>query len=157
MRELQLGNSSNWEVIHYQSVSAVLLPKEGGGYKPLPIPEISIALLLDVFVLGILVSTNVPEGREWKFAGYVNQRVSTGIVIGGIQDASFNKRQPLFLDKINLIVFPPISTNYSISIQVPDWFGDANLTVWRYTGIDRDADLTRIESKVDDVFDLLGG
>ncbi|MCC5617562.1 hypothetical protein LC605_21225 [Nostoc sp. CHAB 5836] len=112
MRELQLGNSSNWETIHNSSIDAVQIAKVGGGYKSVPIPEISIALLLDVFVLAILVSTNVPEGRNWKFAGNVRQKVSTGIVFGGSQDASFNRRYALFLDKINLVVFPPISTNY---------------------------------------------
>jgi hypothetical protein len=149
MRELQLGNSSNWETVHNQSLDAVQIAKEGGGYKSVPIPEISIALLLDVFVLAILVSTNVPEGRTWKFAGNVRQKVSTGIVFGGSQDASFNRRYALFLDKINLVVFPAISTSYSISIQVPDWFENVSLTVWRYTGPDYDSDLARIESKID--------
>ncbi|MCC5597976.1 hypothetical protein [Nostoc favosum] len=149
MRELQLGNSNNWETIHNQSVDAVQIAKVGGGYKTVPIPEISIALLLNVFVLAILVSTNVPEGRSWKFAGNVRQKVSTGIVFGGSQDASFNRRYALFLDKINLVVFPAISTSYSISIQVPEWFENASITVWRYTGPDYDSDLTRIESKID--------
>lgn len=149
MRELQLGNSSNWEAIHNESVSGVKIPIVGGGYKAVPIPEISIALLLDVFVLAVLVSTNVPEGRTWKFAGNVRQKVSTGIVFGGSQDASFNRRYALFLDKINLVVFPPISTNYSISIQVPEWFEDVTVLVWRYTGPDYDSDLARIESKID--------
>lgn len=149
MRELQLGNSSNWETIYNSSIDAVQIAKVGGGYKSVPIPEISISLLLDVFVLAILVSTNVPEGRTWKFAGNVRQQVSTGIVFGGSQDASFNRRYALFLDKINLVVFPPISTSYSIFIQVPDWFSNVNFTVWRYTGPDYDSDLARIESKID--------
>ncbi|OCQ96077.1 hypothetical protein BCD64_12030 [Nostoc sp. MBR 210] len=149
MRQLQLSNSQNWETVHNQNILGAKLPKEGGGYKAVPIPEIDIALLLDVFVLAILVSTNVPEGREWKFAGHVKQRVSTGIVFGGSQDASFNRKQALFLDQINLVLFPKISTNYSISIKVPDWFEDANVTVWRYIGPDYDADLARIESKID--------
>ncbi len=149
MRELQLGNSSNWETIYNSSIDAVQIAKVGGGYKSVPIPEISISLLLDVFVLAVLVSTNVPEGRTWKFAGNVRQKVSTGIVFGGSQDASFNKRYALFLDKINLVVLPPISTNYSISIQVPEWFPSVSLTVWRYTGPDYDSDLARIESKID--------
>ena len=149
MRVLQLGNSSNWELIHNENISAVILPKIGGGYKTVPIPEISIAVLLDVFVLAVRVSTVVPEGSTWKFAGYLTQRVSTGISAFDNQDASFNKRQPLFLNKINLVVFPKISTNYSIFIKLPDWFETAGVAVWRYTGPDFDADLARIESKID--------
>ncbi|MDZ8086512.1 MAG: hypothetical protein RMY16_13285 [Nostoc sp. DedQUE12b] len=149
MRELQLGNSSNWENIHNENISAIFLPKTGGGYITVPIPEISIAVLLNVFVVAVKISTNVPEGREWKFAGHIKQSVSTGIAFDNSQDASFNRRQPLFLDKINLVFFPKISTSYSISIQVPKWFENAGVAVWRYTGPDYDSDLARIESKID--------
>jgi hypothetical protein len=162
MRQLQLGNSANWEVIHNESISAVQMPIVGGGYKMLPIAEISIAVLLNVFVLAVSIFTNVPEGRKWKFAGNLRQKVSTGIVFGGSQDASFNKRYPLFLDKINLLLIPPISTDYSVSIQVPEWFENATVIVWRYTGPDiestedlinqiKNVDLPRIESKIDAV------
>lgn len=148
MRELQLGNSSNWEMIHNENVSAVLLPKQGGGYKTVPIPEISIAVLLDVFVLAVRISTVVPEGRRWRFAGYIKQSVSTGLSVFNSQDASFTNRRPLFLDKINLVLYPKISTNYSASIKVPDWFENVGVAVWQYTGPDYDADLARIESKI---------
>ena len=149
MRQLQLSNSANWELVHNENVNAVLLPKEGGGYKVVPIPEIEIPLLLDSFVLAVRVATNVPPNKVWKFAGLIKQSVSTGISIDGSQDASFNRRYPLFLDKINLVLYPPITNAYSISIKLPDWFQDAGIAIWRYTGIDQDADLARIESKID--------
>ncbi|MDZ8082817.1 MAG: hypothetical protein RMX35_27605 [Nostoc sp. DcaGUA01] len=149
MRELQLGNSNNWEIIHNENISAVFLPKEGGGYKTVPIPEISIAVLLDVFVLAVRISTVVPEGRTWKFAGNIKQSISTGISIDGGQDASFTSRRPLFLDKINLVLYPKISVDYSVSIKVPDWFENVGIAIWKYTGVDQDADLARIEAKID--------
>ncbi|ALF51869.1 hypothetical protein ACX27_01830 [Nostoc piscinale CENA21] len=149
MRQLQLSNSANWELVHNDNVLAALLPKEGGGYKVVPIPEIEIALLFDVFVLAVRVATNVPPNKVWKFAGTIKQSVSTGISIDGSQDASFNRRYPLFLDKINLCLYPPISNSYSVSIKVPDWFQDASIAIWQYTGPDYDADLARIESKID--------
>ncbi|MBE9210508.1 hypothetical protein IQ244_29200 [Nostoc sp. LEGE 06077] len=149
MRELQLSNSSNWELVYNENVLGVLLPKEGGGYKVVPIPEIDIGILLDSFVLAVRISTLVPEGKVWKFAGQIKQSVSTGISAFGGQDASFNNRRPLFLDKINLILYPKISTNYSVSIKVPDWFQLVSIAIWKYTGIDQDADLARIESKID--------
>ncbi|MBD2503126.1 hypothetical protein [Anabaena azotica] len=150
MRELQLGNSNNWDLIYNGNTAAVLLPKQEGGYKVVPIPDISIPVLLDTFVLAMRVSTVVPEGRAWKFAGYVRQSVSTGLsVFDNGQDASFTSRRPLFLDKINLVLYPRISTNYSISVKVPDWFESVGLAVWQYTGPDYDSDLARIESKID--------
>jgi hypothetical protein len=167
MRQLQLGNSANWEVVHNASVSAVQLPLVGGGYKIVPIPEISIAVLLDVFVLAVSVSTNVPEGRDWRFAGNLRQQISTGIVFGGSQDATFSKRYALFLDKINLLLLQPLSVDYSIFIKVPDWFEDASVIVWRYTGTDTDSieelvnqiknvDLPQIAAKVDSINQVLG-
>lgn len=152
MRQLQLGNSSNWESIHNENVSAVQIPMQGGGYKIVPISDISIAVLLDVFVLAVRVSTIVPEGRNWKFAGYIKQSVSTGLSAFDNQDASFTTRRPLFLDKINLVVYPKISTNYSISIKVPDWFENAGVAVWRYTGIDSDS----IEQSVSEIRAIVG-
>lgn len=140
MRELQLGNSDNWKLIYNENTSAVTLPKEGGGYKIVPISDISIPVLLDVFVLAVRISTVVPSGRNWKFAGYLRQSVSTGLSVFESQDASFTSRRPLFLDKINLILYSKISTNYSISIKVPDWFENAGVAVWKYTGIDDTAE-----------------
>ena len=149
MRQLQLSNSANWELVHNQNVTAVLLPKEGGGYKVVPIPEIEISLLFNVSVLAVRVATNTPPGKVWRFAGTIKQSVSTGISIDGSQDASFSRRYPLFLDKINLVIYPQISNSYSISIKLPDWFQDAGIAIWQYTGVDQDADLARIESKID--------
>jgi hypothetical protein len=62
--------------------------------------------------------------------------VCTGLVVGGNQDATTVKGQPLFLNQINLILFNKISTNYGVSIKVPKWFPRASVTVWEYTGKD---------------------
>nr|WP_322711321.1 hypothetical protein [Nostoc sp. ChiSLP03a]MDZ8212531.1 hypothetical protein [Nostoc sp. ChiSLP03a] len=148
-RALELGNSGNWELIHNENTSAVLVPKIGGGFIAAPIPEIEISVLLNNFVVAVRVATDVPEGRRWRFAGHLKQNVSTGIAFENSQDASFTTRRPLSLDKINLVIFPRISGSYSISIQVPDWFLNASVAVWHYTGPDYDSDLARIESKID--------
>ncbi len=150
-RALELGNSGNWELIHNENISAVRIPKQSGGFIKVPISEVSVPVLLDVFVIGVRVATDIPEGRKWKFAGHLNQGISTGIAFENSQDANFTSRQPLFLDKINLVLFPRISISYSISIKVPKWFENAAIAVWRYTGPDYDSDLARIESKIDDI------
>lgn len=156
MRQLQLGNAANWAIIYNENVSAVFLAKEGGGYKAVPIPEIEIPVLLDSFVLAVKVVTVVPEGRTWRFAGNIRQTVSTGISAFESQDASFTSRRPLFLGKINLVLFPKISISYGISIKVPDWFENASVAIWQYTGTDYDADLVRIEEKLDGLIELVG-
>ena len=150
-RALELSNSNSWELIHNQNTSAVKIPTQKGGFITVPISEISIAVLLDVFVVAVRVATDIPEGRTWKFAGHIKQSVSTGIAFENSQDANLTRRQPLFLDKINLVFFPRISTSYSIFIQVPKWFLNASVAVWRYTGPDYDSDLARIEQKIDEI------
>lgn len=136
MRVVELNNSDNWQSIYTNNVNAVQVPMQDGKYLTDPIPEIVVPVLLDKFILAVSVDTDVPSGSMWRFAGYLNQKISTGLVIGGGQDATIIKGQPLFLDQINLVLFQKISTNYAVSIKVPRWFPRASITVWEYTGVD---------------------
>lgn len=136
MRVVELSNSDNWQNIHSTNVNAVRVPMQDGTYLINPIPEIVVPVLLDKFILAVSVDTDVPEGSTWRFAGYLNQKISTGLVVGGNQDATIIKSQPLFLGQINLILFQKISTDYSVSIKVPKWFPRASIAVYEYTGVD---------------------
>lgn len=136
MRVVELSDSNNWQSIYSTNVNAVQVPMQDGKYLTDPIPEIVVPVLLDKFILAVSVDTDVPSGSIWRFAGYLNQKISTGLVIGGGQDATIIKGQPLFLDQINLVLFQKISTNYAVSIKVPRWFPRASITVWEYTGVD---------------------
>ncbi|MBH8563779.1 hypothetical protein I8748_16535 [Nostoc sp. CENA67] len=136
MRVVELNNSDNWQSIFSTNIVAVQVPMQNGKYLINPIPEIVIPLLLDKFILAVSVETDVPSESNWRFAGYVNQKISTGIVLGGNQDATTVKGKPLFLNQINLIFFDKISTSYAASVKVPKWFPRAAVTVWEYTGVD---------------------
>ncbi len=136
MRVVELNNSDNWQSIYSTNVNAVQVPMRDGKNLVSPIPEIVVPVLLDKFILAVSVGTDVPENSIWRFAGYLNQKISTGLVIGGGQDATTVKGQPLFLDQINLILFQKISTDYAVSVKVPRWFTRASITVWEYTGVD---------------------
>ncbi len=136
MRVVELSNSDNWQSIYSTNINAVQVPMQDGKYLTNPIPEIVVPILLDKFILAVSVETDVPSGSIWRFAGYINQKISTGLVVGGNQDATTVKGQPLFLDQINLILFNRISTSYGVSVKVPRWFTRAAVTVWQYTGVD---------------------
>ncbi len=136
MRVVELSNSDNWQSIYSTNINAVQVPMQNGGYLASPIPEISVPFVLDKFILAVSVDTDVPSGSTWRFAGYINQKISTGLVVGGSQDATTVKGQPLFLDQINLILFNKISTSYGVSVKVPKWFTRASVIVWEYTGVD---------------------
>lgn len=136
MRVVELSNSDNWQSIYSTNINAVQVPMQNGGYLSSPIPEILVPFVLDKFILAVSVDTDVPSGSIWRFAGYINQKISTGLVVGGSQDATTVKGQPLFLDQINLILFNKISTSYGVSVKVPKWFTRAAVNVWEYTGVD---------------------
>ncbi|MBH8575454.1 hypothetical protein I8752_21065 [Nostocaceae cyanobacterium CENA369] len=109
---------------------------QNGKYLINPIPEIVVPFVLDKFILAVSVETDVPADSVWRFAGYINQKISTGLVIGGVHDATTVRGRPLLLDQINLIIFQKISTSYAVSIKVPRWFPRASVNVWEYTGVD---------------------
>jgi hypothetical protein len=136
MRVVQLSNNANWESLYRTSVTGGTVYTDAGEAIPLPIPPVIIPFLLESFIFAISISTAVPEDATWRFAGYANQKMSTGLVLGGSQDATLNKSEKLFLDQINLVMFPKISANFSLSISLPKWFRSAQIIVWRYIGVD---------------------
>ncbi|MCM0590159.1 MAG: hypothetical protein HEQ19_13975 [Gloeotrichia echinulata CP02] len=161
-------NSKNWELTYDQSTSAGKLPKEGGGYKLVPIPEIAIPFLFNEFILAILIDTTIPDGRKWIYAGLATQSIASGITLGGKIDSNVNSRRKIYLGpRINLIFFPKITANYSVNVKLPDWFQDARIMVWRYTGIDEDfvqsqlgelkTEIGSIKSEITDIQDVLWG
>ncbi|MBH8563758.1 hypothetical protein I8748_16430 [Nostoc sp. CENA67] len=155
-RTLQLGNADNWQQIFNTSVAAVTL----NSTAYVPIPEITAPLLLETHVLATYITTNIPEGRKWNFAGFLNQKFELGLTVGGTPEADNLTRRKLWLNRIQLIILPKLTANYAISFDVPEWFKNVNVTLWQYVGVDYDSTeqalsadvmpaLTRIESKID--------
>ncbi|MDZ8228295.1 hypothetical protein [Nostoc sp. ChiVER01] len=157
-RILQLGNADNWEQIYHTTVAAVTLNSKIHN----PIPEITIPLLLETHILAVYVTTDIPEGRKWNFAGFLNQKFELGLTVGGTPEADELSRRKLWLNRIKLVVFPRLTATYSITFGVPEWFKNVNVTVWQYVGADYDSveqfltsdiqpALARIEQKIDDI------
>lgn len=155
-RILQLGNADNWEQIYQTTVAAVTLNSKIHN----PIPEITVPILLETHILAVYVTTDIPEGRKWNFAGFLNQKFELGLTVGGTPEADELSRRKLWLNKIKLILFPKLTATYSIAFGVPEWFKNVNVTVWQYVGTDYDSveqfliediqpALARIESKID--------
>jgi|SRR6476646_1300426 len=138
MRQLNLGNGANWQLKHSANIVAMQVPLSNGKYLHNPIGEVKVPFLLDKYVYAILIGTTKPAGAKWKFGGYVKQSIHIGISNGGGQDAATNTRQPLFLFHNNVVFFPAITAEFSMSIIVPDWFTDVDLNIWEYIGEDND-------------------
>lgn len=152
----QLSNGANWEEIHTEYYQANLeSPSSPFMYV---IPEITIPVLLENRIL-IAYVTSPKSKQHWKSAGYINQKIQSGILIGGYFDAEIGERKRLLLNRKTLFIFNDIVSGYSISVNFHDWIQDAYLTIWQYTPVVGDYtnnlifelgdDLERMESKID--------
>lgn len=149
-RSLQLSNTANWNLVYNFSTVAVQVTAN----KWARIPDIVVPFQFDAHVLAVYVNTNVPEGKDWNFAGYLFQKFLLGITVGGVPEADTLSVRTLSLDEVKLVIYPKITTTYSITIRVPKWFKDASIQVWEYTGPDFDTvddSLQRIEQKVNEI------
>jgi hypothetical protein len=152
---LQLGNSANWEQVYFSTVNAAQVNPQ----SHTPIPLIVVPVQLESPILAVYVSCTPPK-PTWYFAGWLNQKVFTGLTVGGVTDAENVQRRKIWLNKITLIRLDKLSDSYSITFSVPKWFQSISLQVWEYTGpIDNPdyalekivIDLQRIEGKIDDI------
>jgi hypothetical protein len=143
---LQLNNSENWELFYSVSQSAAII----SGIN-IPIPEITIPILLDKHIIAIYITS--PTAKEtWYFAGYLNQRLRLGLTIGGNPEADGGMRKRIWLNRIALIILPKLTPEYGLSFNVPRWFKDVNISIYKYTGTENEPiedTLVRLESKID--------
>lgn len=147
-RIIELGNSNNWDLIWSQSYTA--FTNNFGRF--IPIPEITVPLLFDNHVLAIRIDTEIPEGSNWYFGGFLYQKFQLGAVVGGGLDASTIAARRLRLGQIQLILLEKLTSTFGINIAVPKWFNDATITLWEYTGVDLDkaeVGIERVEQKID--------
>lgn len=147
-RNLQLNLEDNWRLQYSSSFPAISLGTNSQG-NPIyqPITEIIIPTIFDKPIIAVNINTTVPVGRIWKYAGYLSYSLTTGL------GASFvGERQRLFLGKFNLIFFDDLNVNYFVSIQVPQWFIDANVAIYQYEGVDS----TTLENDIQAIKAALG-
>ncbi|NEQ36651.1 MAG: hypothetical protein F6K40_10325 [Okeania sp. SIO3I5] len=77
-------------------------------------------------------------------------------IVGGNPDTKVQESRRLLLNKINLEIFPKLTNNYQLIIDVPYWFSNYNVTIWKYIGIEEDSseqliennELNEIESRI---------
>ncbi|MGB3208242.1 MAG: hypothetical protein WBB28_24930 [Crinalium sp.] len=115
--KLNLPDSNNWESIYTGSQVATHNPNIPNHIHT-PIPELSIPILVDKFVLAILCTSNTAQPR-WRFAGFLSQRINTGLTVGGNYDTDATVARKIYLDRIQLIVFPEVASNYALAFKCP--------------------------------------
>lgn len=126
---LDLNNSALWNLIWSANVQAELVPSKP---RYLPIPPVEVPFLLDNHIIAVqLISSTAPP--SWKFAAFLNQKIATGITVGGLNETQAHQEK-IWLNRISLIILPKLTSTYSLSFNIPYWFYNMNLKVWIYTG-----------------------
>lgn len=152
---LQLGNSANWQQLFSISNNAVAL---GAGSAFAPIPPITVPVLIESHIIVVLVTCNSAKDT-WYFGGLLSQKINLGLTVGGLPDSDGVQKHKLYLNRLTLLVFPRLTSTYTVEVEVPKWFRQVSLIVWQYIGPIDDStevilqslqsNLARIESKID--------
>jgi hypothetical protein len=130
------GDSSKWNFLWDTTVNSASAP--GGRYYP--IADITIPFLLSTEVIAIYAISETAR-PNWKSAGFLNQKIRTGITVGGNNDGRFNGSQRVLLNQINVLNIPTTSytPEYSLTFTVHPWHEDITLQVWEFTGVVNDS------------------
>jgi len=124
-------NALNWENIYSFSATAGKLSET----TYIPIPPTQTPIFLESDIIAVYVNTNVPDGKHWRWGGFLEQRFTSGLLVGGGTDAAGEPKN-MWIDKITTIFFPKITAQYSLKFYFPKWFKNVELQCWQYTGID---------------------
>ncbi|WP_414546354.1 hypothetical protein [Nostoc sp. CCY0012] len=145
-RTLELQNGDNFSLQYANSIPPTVIEMVDGKNIYAKLTEVIVPVIFNKPIILVNISTTVPVGKIWRYAGRFKQIFSTAL------GDSFADERPLFLSKRNLIFFPEVTSNYTIIYIPPPWFIDVNITIYQYDGPDTNDiadDLTRIESKID--------
>ena len=150
---VQLGNSDNWERLWETNIYAAKTSLR----TYVPIPEIECPFLIDKFILNIYVSQT--EGKDyWRFAGFLNQKLLGRLTVPGQAEFNAINKERLYLNRWMLFNFPKLTTDYTISFEIPFWFRDVDIKVYQYTGVNYDSildEFTKTNNRIlDNAFDL---
>lgn len=146
---MDLNNANNWEIVYDTTLQVQVLSTNPEKY--LPIPETVIPFLLDSPV--IVCHTESPAPTSWRSAGFLIQKIATGLTVGAGTQTEVQEQHRALLNRFKLVSFPEISAEYSISFKPHWWFKEMKFTLWKYIGPRVSGDtleyLARVEKKTD--------
>ncbi|MEH2456532.1 hypothetical protein [Nostoc sp.] len=139
-RTLDLSTESNWQLVYSVSIPATTISTNGSKIYYAKITPIRPGVILDKPVLAIAISTTIPAGKRWVYAGSLSRFTTSSLGEIFIED-----RKPLFLSRFNLVITDNLSNNYQLEINIPSWFISCNLSIYQYEGSDQ----TLIQQELD--------
>ncbi|MGI8502043.1 MAG: hypothetical protein ACR2LR_13030 [Hassallia sp.] len=144
---LDLNNSALWNLVWSANVQAELVPDKP---RYLPIPPVEIPFLLDSHIIAVLLSSSTAP-PSWKFGAFLNQKIATGIIVGGLTETDTHQEK-IWLNRISLVILPRLSSTYSLNFNIPHWFYDMSLKLWVYSG---EENISTLNDSLEEVKDSL--
>jgi hypothetical protein len=136
----------------------------GGSYIAMGEIDVTGGVLLDTPLVATYATSSKRRAR-WKTAGWLKQRVQTGITVGGQPDADVFQDLRVPLQRLAVLMFPRYIHNFQLTFKTGYWFEQMDLKIWAYTGPVNDQilaqieltriDLLRVEAKVNALFDVI--
>ncbi|GAX41528.1 hypothetical protein NIES4075_25010 [Tolypothrix sp. NIES-4075] len=145
-RILELQNGDNFSLQYTNSIPATSIEMVNGKDIYAKLTEVIIPVVFNKPIILVNISTSVPVGKIWRYAGRIRQIFPT--VFGD----SFLDDKPLFLGKRNLILFSDVLSNYTLNYLPPSWFVDVSITIYQYDGTDK----TTLENDMQTIKEAIG-
>lgn len=150
------GNTVNWELLWSTSQTA---PTPPGGVKELyryyPIHPFSLPLLIDAqYNLIAVYCTSTTAESYWHYAGRAVQKISTGVLTAGTQDATVSVKK-IWLNQVSLLnFFTGYQPTYGLFFEIPYWIRQISISVHKYIGPVSDSYLNKMSSIHGDLITL---
>ncbi|CCQ63290.1 hypothetical protein CWATWH0401_3504 [Crocosphaera watsonii WH 0401] len=71
----------------------------------------------------------------------------TTLLVGQTEPDTVLKVGKLYLNQVEIIQLPPVSSSYALEVQVPFWHREFQLKIWEYTGNNQNT----VHRKLDDL------
>lgn len=125
------ANENNWQLLRSGTVTAQPHPVKK--WDTLPIEAIAV---VPVLIASPIVAIHVTSSKvkpHWIMAGYLRQRIATGLVVGGGQNADYSDSFRVLLDRLTVVKFS-LALDYELRFTPVRWLQDIEFTVWEYIG-----------------------
>lgn len=135
-RRLDFNQENTWELVWSRSLNSDRTPSG----RNIGIQEQIVPLLFDKFVIAVYAYSPyaLQKNKGWRWAGYAVRRVRTGLTIGNAFDSEAGTKRPFWLNRVTLLLYEPLTSEYSMSFEFARWLPNANISVWQYQGTDYD-------------------
>jgi len=143
---LELQDPGNFSLQYSNSIPPVVIEMQNGENIYAKLTEVIIPVVFDKPILNARITTTVPAGKIWEFAGTLRQVVDTGL------GKCIVEQRSLSLIERNLVLFSKVSGDYSLRYKPPKWFISVEINIYQYEGSDTSVienSLGQIESKID--------